>query len=304
MQKKEESIPTMASIVTYNPDINRLKENLAALHNQVDSVIIIDNASNNVSEIETLLAAYSKNDKIVFIKNNTNRGLAAALNTALVTAKELSFQWLITMDQDSVLPEGYVLACKHFLIKYPKNKIGILSPRIIDRNNENEIATIDKNPEQEYAEIVSCITSGAFTNIDACLEFGGFDEDFFIDRIDFDLCINLRKHGFSTYVLNNQHLLHELGNISKHKMYFFKTKHTTNHSAERLYYIYRNSIKLRKKHNQIISEDQGLQFWIKGREKHLRKHVRNVLYFEKDKFRKLSAIVRGIIEGRKNESRA
>ena len=46
-----------AGIVTYNPDITRLVENINAIYNQVDNVIIVDNNSKNIAEIEQTIKA-------------------------------------------------------------------------------------------------------------------------------------------------------------------------------------------------------------------------------------------------------
>ena len=41
-----------AGIVSYNPDISRLKENIETIRKQVKIVLIIDNASDNVFSTE------------------------------------------------------------------------------------------------------------------------------------------------------------------------------------------------------------------------------------------------------------
>ena len=51
-------IKTAAGIVTYNPDIQRLKANIDAITNQVYIVYCFDNGSDNINEIRRLLDAY------------------------------------------------------------------------------------------------------------------------------------------------------------------------------------------------------------------------------------------------------
>ena len=48
----------LAGIVTYNPDIKRLNENIIALLKQVKHVYIVDNGSHNILEIENLITSY------------------------------------------------------------------------------------------------------------------------------------------------------------------------------------------------------------------------------------------------------
>ena len=49
-----------ASIVTFNPDIDRLKENLDAISSQVHAVYLVDNGSENADEIASLVKGYDK----------------------------------------------------------------------------------------------------------------------------------------------------------------------------------------------------------------------------------------------------
>ena len=56
MEKEINSkVKTAAGIVTYNPEIERLQENLKAASKQVDFVLIYDNASKNIDEIEKVI---------------------------------------------------------------------------------------------------------------------------------------------------------------------------------------------------------------------------------------------------------
>ena len=41
-------------IITYNPDLDQLKKNLLSVKEQVDKLMLFDNASYNYSEIENL----------------------------------------------------------------------------------------------------------------------------------------------------------------------------------------------------------------------------------------------------------
>ena len=45
------TIKIIATIVTYNPDIDRLSENIKSVYCQVDEIYIYDNASKNVNQI-------------------------------------------------------------------------------------------------------------------------------------------------------------------------------------------------------------------------------------------------------------
>ena len=60
-----------AGIVTYNPDMDRLSTNVEAIIKQVDYLTIVDNASDNITDIDEFCASKGVN----LIKNNKNMGV-------------------------------------------------------------------------------------------------------------------------------------------------------------------------------------------------------------------------------------
>ena len=63
-----------AGIVLYNPDIERLKENVDNIINQVSRVILVNNGSENTEEIEQYLDGLEK-QKIIYKNLNKNKGI-------------------------------------------------------------------------------------------------------------------------------------------------------------------------------------------------------------------------------------
>lgn len=84
-----------AGIVTFNPDLDRLKENVNAILPQVDRVIIFDNGSENRESIER-----EYQDRAAIIKSEKNVGIAAALNGLMKKSVELGASWMLSLDQD------------------------------------------------------------------------------------------------------------------------------------------------------------------------------------------------------------
>ena len=48
------NLKVLAGIVLYNPDLERLSENVSAIIPQVDILLLVDNKSNNINEIISL----------------------------------------------------------------------------------------------------------------------------------------------------------------------------------------------------------------------------------------------------------
>ena len=64
----------LVGIVTFNPDLGRLKDNINAVLVQVKHILIVDNGSDNFEEVNCLFS-----DDITIIKNVKNEGIAKAL---------------------------------------------------------------------------------------------------------------------------------------------------------------------------------------------------------------------------------
>lgn len=271
-----------AGIVTYNPDLKRLKENLSAVVQQVKRVFIVDNGSENISDIEKLQKTFVDT---VLLKNKNNMGIAHALNQLIDAARD-EYAWILTLDQDSVIRERLVEKyCEY--IKIPD--IGLLCCEIEDRNYT---FTRDKKNDEDLFPVKKCITSGTLTNIDKCLKIGGFDDELFIDSVDYDLCYSMSEHGYKTMKVNYLGLLHEVG--KSRLIHFGKFEFAVNnHSALRKYYISRNSVYLISKHhlNPVIE-----YFYVYRR-------IFTVLFFEENKVDKIRAIIKGIHDGREMSKR-
>ena len=65
-----------AGIVAFNPDIDRLESNILNIRNQVEKLYVIDNASDNLKDIEKLCDKYDAH----LVANIENYGIAKALN--------------------------------------------------------------------------------------------------------------------------------------------------------------------------------------------------------------------------------
>ena len=270
-----------AGIVLFNPDKNRLKENISAVIVQCTHIYLVDNGSNNIDEVKELLNQYNQS-KISILCNTENQGIAKALNQLTAAAQKGGFKWILTLDQDSVAPSNIVEEFE----KYTNNlNAGMLCPVICDRNKGVVVEAKDG-----YKEIDECITSGSLLNIKAWSEIGGFDESMFIDGVDFDICYRLRKSEYKILCIQNVVLLHELGRIEYHRFIFWKVL-VKNHSAFRKFYIARNTVYLARKERTNI---------VKAILQNIKLFLIAVCY-EDDKWKKSEKIFQGIIDGFKCE---
>lgn len=272
----------IASIITYNPDITRLDKNINSIINNVDEVILIDNDSSNINDIRVLCNNQEYKNRIVLKKNLKNIGISSALNQALIYSEQKKYNWLLTLDQDSICSDNMIDAYKNVINKIKNiESIGIIAPKIINGDCEDKYETIVT--DSPY----TVITSGSLTNVKNIVEIGGFYEPLFIDYVDHEICLRLRDYGYEIIRTSEAKLFHELGDISCNKILNIKFK-TTNHSALRRYYYFRNCIFVHKKffrnHKKWVLTDILRSIKI----------IIGIVLFERDKNKKLRFMCKGI----------
>ena len=231
-----------ASIVLYNPTIDMLRRNLEAALKQVYGVVMVDNGSKNRDEIEKLLQE-ENNERIKVIWNGENKGIAAALNSAVQFALDQKTHWLLTLDQDSVIPEGMVESYRKYTTVEKAGQLSCVfyDPQYPDYPLAKSDPLSSKDLDSEYAECYGCITSGCLMNVDIAKEIGMFDERLFIDSVDHDYSFRMRKYGYKVIRVNCVHMEHHLGN-GKKKRFLFYTYMDYQYSPMRLFYQSRNGV--------------------------------------------------------------
>lgn len=222
------SSSVMAVIVSFNGGAQTLVT-IDALIDQVDHIHIVDNASS--VESRGMLEKYSGLDNISFTWLEENKGIGYALNIGVRLARTKGYNWLLTMDQDSVAETDMVLSYIEAVNKNPDltclgtNYLGQMS---------------DKTGDVELVEYV--ITSGNIVNLGVYDKIGLYDEDLFIDGVDFDFSLRVRKANIKIYMVKAASMHHELG--EKACTFPVIGKFHTYHSPLRRYYMFRNFLYL------------------------------------------------------------
>ena len=270
-----------AGIVTFNPSIERLEKNIRSIKPQVGKVLIVDNRSENIDKIEALCKA----EHVEILKNESNRGIANALNQMMYFSQENGADWCVTLDQDSVCPSNLISNARCIM---KQENVGQIVPQILEHNTKEKPALGTKPNGERFQKVKKSITSAAITNVPIWQRLGGFDNTLFIDYVDFDYAIRLNLMGFSIIRMNDVFLDHELGESTYRRLFFVKIR-VANHSAFRKYYICRNIvIYIRRYSGKIDSVSEILR---------LCKTVGIAVCFEDNKWEKFKSCMRGIIDG-------
>ena len=236
----------LAGIVTYNPDIKRLKQNVSELLKQVKFLYIVDNGSNNIEQIETLLSEIC-NINVKIKKFENNLGIAAALKEIMDYSKSSQYKWVLSLDQDSVIEPGLVNEYLRASNNPKYQDVGMFTCLIKDRNFQDKKY---EEQNQEVQEVPYCITSAAFTNVEKYNDTSGYDTSFFIDAVDFDICYSLREKGYKVCRVNYTGLYHEVGH-GENRRFLWKSIVVYHQNPIRIYYFARNLKFMHRKHRQL-----------------------------------------------------
>ena len=279
-----------AGIVLFHPNIERIEQNIKAVLPQVDKLIFINNAPEESEKLREVCLKLSGD--LIWIDNEKNAGIAAALNQLMKCADEGGFRWILTLDQDSICGDGLVDKLLDAGKSYAN--AAMISPQIIERGKLwDDYGTMNINADKpgEIDEVLHCITSGTLTNVKAVLDNGGFNEWLFIDEVDRDMCIRLRYRGFRLLRVNAARMQHEFGEKLVRRKILFKTYEYRNYSPERVYYQIRNRLYMIRKYR---ADYRSHPIWQRFRPLFT---FTVKFIFEPKRLKRLPAFVRGYFAG-------
>lgn len=244
----------IASItVTYQPDMGLLRRQLGSLQNQVQQIIVIDNGSTQVSQVDLqqLVADFGG----ILILVGTNSGIAHAQNIGIQTAKLHSAMMVLLLDQDSEACTGMVDTLHKALDQEPR--AAAVGPRSIDQRTGHSFFLVDDGrwPRQRVLPIEEphppmrvgfLVASGTLIRVAAFMNTTPMQSDWFIDHIDSEWCLRMQSQGWILLAVPDAHLKHRLGDEVT-RVWFLGWRTVAHHSALRDYYMFRNTILLVRK---------------------------------------------------------
>lgn len=265
-----------AIVISYNGGSGTLAT-IEALRSQVGCVLVVDNGS--ATESLLVLGPFLNSPRIRLIQLGVNRGIAAALNFGVRQALAAGYSWILTMDQDSLAAPDMVERMLTFADSSQDPRAVSFSPFVALQGSSIGRQT---NAQLDYA-----ITSGNLVKASVFLEIGLFDEAMFIDSVDFEFSLRLRKWGYRIYRVKEAILRHELGHMEAGTGPF-RGIETSVHTPIRRYYIIRNHFRL---FGQYIMYFPG--FCIK-KTCFIIMLILKVIFIEKDKFNNLRMMMSGM----------
>lgn len=274
-----------AVIVSHDPDKGFI-QNLKSIINQSAGVVVVNNGSEKFTP--DFLEGFE--GKVHLINNTENLGQGKALNQGVNRAISRGCQWVLLLDQDSLLDPLMVEEQIRTYQNHPqKDKIKMIGSNCIFRDIK-EVKYKKECRRKLYFERDVVMMSGSLLSVAAYNKMGPFREEFFIDTIDLDYCLRLRKEGFKIIVACRAQMAHSVGKMATMRKFIWKKFLVTNHPPERYYYMTRNDLILIKeyffKEPYWMFRNLVWLFFVKPG---------LVLLYEKDKFQKIKSMFLGAI---------
>ncbi|OQY15587.1 MAG: hypothetical protein B6I32_06650 [Desulfobacterium sp. 4572_20] len=171
-------------------------------------VIVVDNASqDNSLEVIKGFSAWIK-----VIANKRNLGFAKANNQAL---KISNGKYIYFLNPDTELKEGTFNAIIEFMKSNPE--VGIAGTRIVNPDGSYQPSIERHYPGERHSkgelsglkgDIAWVLGASMIARRIVLRDVGGFDERFFIYGDDLDICLSVRKAGWSIGYIPNAVVVH------------------------------------------------------------------------------------------------
>lgn len=234
-------------IVTYNPELVDLKQQIKLISDQKSEIIVVDNNSTNLNLLSEMCASFGST-RLTLIRNSENIGLAKAQNIGINLALQNNASHVILFDQDSIPDDNFfskLLTDEAYLISNGIKFSAIgpvtydpvsMEPYPITRYVGPFIRRIYPSSEKPV-EATFIIASGCLIRADILRRIGGMRDELFIDYIDVEWCLRANGEGLPCFVSPNARMSHRVGD--KRVRFLWRT--IAAHSPLRRYYLLRNS---------------------------------------------------------------
>jgi rhamnosyltransferase len=272
-----------AVLVTYHPDAE-LPSRVNRILDQAGGLVIVDNASGAAAR--DMLRTIASHPSISLLLNPENSGIARALNLGVEKAAAAGFEWVLLLDQDSIIHAGMLSALIAVQAAFPEPaRLAVLGAGF------DGAADSAQSGRVPWEEAESVITSGSLIPLAMHAAVGPFREEFFIDYVDSEYCFRARAKGYRVIRTAQPLMSHTIGAPTRHNV-LWTSKWTTNHTADRRYYIARNDTVMLREYGRYRFGAWAL----KSLARRLRT-AKRILLYERSKAPKIAAVSAGWWDG-------
>jgi len=292
---------SIASVTVVYNGASLLPRQLKALKRQtrkLDEIIMVDNASSD----DSVCLLEADFPEVTILNQPKNIGVGGGFSVGLdYAATQRRHDWIWLLDQDS-LPDDDSL---EQLLKAidslgdQADSIAILAPTCTNEKTKLDytglvwLYGLRKPPvsarHQPISFVDSVISSGTLLRREAVENVGLPRSDFFMDFVDHEYCLRLRRHGYKIAVVRASRFEHAIGDPRTVRVLGFE-KTWSHHVPWREYYMTRNAVFTVWEYDP----DWRTKFAVAHR---LLCHAAAILLFGEDKLACLAMMYRGFTDG-------
>lgn len=274
----------LITIVLYHPDNSKIL-NLIEICSRYENsqILLFDNT-------EGSQAFECTNKDIILFKSFQNVGVGGAHYLACQMAEDKEFEFVLFLDQDSQLSEGFItdMISGFYRLKNLHPRLCAIGPTWQDpelknsktRKLKDRLRNLLKAPNLKQV----LISSGMLVWVPTLKHIGYPKKEFFIDLVDTEWCLRALYKNYQIVMLPEVFMQHRIGEVKKINKVFVQYEQPI-----RYYYSIRNSFLLFHEKNILFSHKIFILF---GNLFKLRKII-----FSPQPLRSLLAALRGIIDG-------
>jgi len=188
----------LVAAITHAPDeqaadgVARQLAGIRGLH------LVVDNSTTPVAR-ERVHRACALHG-VAVLGDGVNRGTAGGLNRLLAVARREGLEWILYFDQDSSTSTSYDGFTER-LGSLPTD-VALVGSTYDD---ERDV------PATDLREVRYLISSGTFMRVAALTDVDGFDESLFMDLVDHEICLRLRRRGWRLMRARDLVMRHRIG---------------------------------------------------------------------------------------------
>lgn len=186
---------------------------IEGVQSQVAGVVVVDDGS-GLAASEVLDALRARGARVEV--SETNQGIAAVLNRGIAVALDAGADYVVTFDQDSHVPEGFIAALRATGDRASSDgeHVGAVVPEYFARVRQA------RGPgSSPYSAAADVIQSGMLIPAEVLHAVGRLREDFFIDLVDTEFELRLRRAGYRVIAAHGVRLPHSLGSTYRRELF-------------------------------------------------------------------------------------
>ncbi len=286
----------------FRPDA-ALVTHCASVSAQVSVVVVVDDGSGSTAEpvLQRLERA-----GVRVVRHDENLGIGAAMNTGIAAAGEAGAEFVLTFDQDSQVPPGFVDALVDEFDRASEAglEVGMVCPEFFSATPQTRTGSdADSGLQGKAIEAYAPIQSGLLMPTTALRAIGPQRADYFIDLIDTEYYLRARRAGYAAVCAPGLMLPHGFG----HRLYVHalgkrllrddgQPRIVSVSSPFRYYYRARNRVVLHREYGR----DPGVEALLARDARHdLLPDFAVALYSARGALRLLSLLLAGWRDGRR-----